>query len=156
AAAEAARRAPRPEPMPFASANPPTASAGAAEARGAFQSPLRDLFHESPTRRRWRDLANTPLYQPSPPRERITQLIGSLLLSLVACLVISLVVMILRGETPDPTQYAWLASTTILGSWAVLIPAKYWEGTRGDTVRRRFTMLVIGLAYGMVAYAILT
>src|SRR5262249_26226803 len=34
---------------------------------------------ESPTRRRWKFASSNLIYQPGPPRERITQLIGSLL-----------------------------------------------------------------------------
>ena len=88
------------------------------------------------------------------PRERVTQLVGSMLLSAVACIVLSLVMMILRGESIEPNLYAWLAASSVLGSWAVLIPAKLWEGQRGDAVLRRFVMLVIGLVYGAASFVL--
>src|SRR5262249_6149646 len=91
----------------------------------------------------------------APTRERMTQLIGSLLLSAATCLVVALVVMFLRGETPEPSQYAWLAASSILGSWCILVPAKIWEGSRGDPAMRRFVMLAIGLAFGAIAFGLL-
>ncbi|HZZ26735.1 MAG TPA: serine/threonine-protein kinase [Pirellulales bacterium] len=144
---------------------PPIAPAGAvpnqpsaAAPAGTIQQPLPVNYplRESPTRRRWRKFSDAPLYQPGPPRERFTQLVGSLLLSALVCAVVSLVVMILRGETPDPVAYSWLASSAVLGSWAVLIAAKFWEGTRGDPVLRRFVMLMIGLAFSVVSYGMAT
>ena len=82
------------------------------------------------------------------------QLVGSLLLSAIVCPVLALVVMILRGQPLEPNQYAWLATTSVLGTWAVLIPAKFWEGASGDAAWRRFVMLVIGLAFGGITYAL--
>ena len=116
-------------------------------------APPRPAYSESPTRRRWRS-ENYLVYQPGTPRERVTQLIGSMLLSAVACIVLSLVMMILRGESIEPNLYAWLATSSVLGSWAVLIPAKIWEGQRGDAVLRRFVMLVIGLVLGAASFGL--
>ncbi len=109
---------------------------------------------ESPTRRRWQAISTVQLYQPGPPRERMTQLFGSMLLSTLICLVVSLVVIILRGETPEPAQYAWLATSAVLGSWTILIPAKFWEGRSGDVAIRRFVMLVMGLCLGALSYGL--
>jgi hypothetical protein len=114
--------------------------------------PQRNLLRESPTRRRWR--YQTPVYDSGPPRERLTKLTGSMLLSALICAVVGLVVMILRGEMPQPNQYAWLALSATLGSWAVLIPAKFWEGKRGDAALRRFVMLVVGLMFGIASYGL--
>src|SRR5262249_21655028 len=67
------------------------------------------------------------------------------------------VVMLLRGgHALEPDQYAWLASSSTLGAWAILIPAKMWEGRRGDEALRRFVMLVMGLAFGAAAYGLMT
>ena len=49
-------------------------------------------------------------------------------------------------------QYAWLALVSLLGSWAILIPSKLWEGTLGDQTLRRVALLIVGLAMGAVAY----
>ena len=39
-----------------------------------------------------------------------------------------------------------------IGAWGVLIPAKFWEGRQGDAVLRRFALLGMGLAFGLVAF----
>jgi hypothetical protein len=130
-----------------------TAAPAAATAMPAQPSAQRDPLRESPTRRRWR--YQTPVYDPGTLRERLTQLIGSMLLSSVVCAVGALVMMILRGEMPEPAQYAWLAMSSIVGTWSVLIPAKVWEGKRGDPALRRFVMLVIGLAFGLAVAAMM-
>src|SRR5262249_34687935 len=45
---------------------------------------------------------------------------------------------------------------SIVGAWAVLIPAKFWEGTKGEAVLRRLTLLILGLGVGAAAYATAT
>ncbi len=125
------------------------AAAPVAEAQAKAAAALR----ESPTRRRWR-FQTTAAYQLPPPRHRLMQLTSSLLLSAIICPILALVVLILRGQPLEPNQYAWLASTSVLGTWAVLIPAKFWEGANGDAARRRFVMLVMGLMFGAAAYGL--
>ncbi|HTQ40263.1 MAG TPA: serine/threonine-protein kinase [Pirellulales bacterium] len=134
-------------------ANQPNATAPAPE-NAQQPASANATLRVSPTRRRWQKISDTPLYTPGTPRERFTQLLGSMLLAALACLVVGLVVMILRGETPDPVQFMWLASSAVLGSWAVLVPAKFWEGRRGDPVLRRFVMLIIGLVYAVASFGL--
>ena len=144
-------------PRPVAPFTPPkgasplgTAANAAAAAPPQVRAPLR----ESPTRRRWRSGGIAPAYQPGPPRQQVTEWVGSLLFSAVICLVLSLVVLILRGERPDENQYAWVALTSIVGSWCVLSASKFWEGRSGEVAVRRFVMLVLGLGVGAVAYGL--
>ncbi|MFP6694720.1 MAG: serine/threonine-protein kinase, partial [Pirellulales bacterium] len=85
------------------------------------------------------------------PRERMMGLSGSLVLSGLVCLVISVVMLMLRGQISDPQQYAWLALTSIIGSWGILVPAKIWEGGQGEATLRRFFMLVVGIGVGLAA-----
>ncbi|REK09883.1 MAG: serine/threonine protein kinase [Planctomycetota bacterium] len=103
-------------------------------------------------RRRWRESAAEALVV-KPARQRIADLAGSMIMAAVIGTVMSLVAVLLRGETSiEKEQYAWLTITSVVGAWAVLIPAKFWEGTRGDQTLRRVTMLVIGLGVGAAAY----
>src|SRR5262249_3230740 len=97
---------------------------------------------------------NTLVYNPGPPRQRVTQLFGSMLLAALIGPVISLIAMILRGEALEPAVLTWLALSSVLGAWAVMIPAKIWEGRRADPAMRRFVMLVIGMAFGAVAFGL--
>jgi hypothetical protein len=104
-------------------------------------------------RRNWREQAVAALVV-KPPRLRAAELCGSMLLSAGVAAVISFVLLMVRGQRVLPEQYAWLALVGTLGSWAILIPSKSWEGTKGDAVQRRFVMMVAGLAFGAVAYGL--
>lgn len=87
-------------------------------------------------------------------REKLADLAGSMLLAAGIGGIMSVVVVLLRGDaTIEREQYAWLTLVSILGSWAVLIPAKLWEGKAGDNTLRRVAMLVIGLGVGAAAFA---
>jgi len=88
------------------------------------------------------------------PRERVADLAGSLLLSAGMVAALSLVMVLLRGQPMQPEQFAWLAVISTASAWCVLIPAKLWEGTRGDAALRRFTMLVTGLGIGAAAFGL--
>jgi hypothetical protein len=116
---------------------------------------------ESATWRRWRG-QRPPVGPPlASPRQRLTELFGSLLLSAVVAGVIALVMILYRvGSTNvaavELNQYAWLALTSIVGAWSILVSVKFWEGKPGEPALQRFTMLVVGLALGWVAYAMQT
>ena len=52
---------------------------------------------------------------------------GSLLFA-AAATALAVVMVLLRGQPAEPEQFAWLTLTSTLGAWAVLVPAKLWEG----------------------------
>ncbi len=90
-----------------------------------------------------------------PGRERVSDLLGSILGGTFVAAIMCVVMIILAGYrfgAPQPAQIAWLVSMSVLGTWAVMIPAKLWEGTSGDGTLRRFTMMVVGLTLGAVAF----
>jgi len=92
-----------------------------------------------------------------PRRERFAELVGSLLIGSLSALVMCVVVVLLisyHGAVPRPEQCAWLALMSIAGTWAVLIPSKFWEGTLGETALRRFVMMLIGLGLGAMAFGV--
>ena len=94
-----------------------------------------------------------------PPRERLTELIGSLLVSALAVAVMSVVMVLIESyrddaaSFPRPEQFAWLLLVSGAGAWAVLITTKLWEG-RGDPVPRRFTLMMIGMGVGLAAFGL--
>jgi len=94
------------------------------------------------------------------PRERATELLGSMLCASLVATAMCVVATLLSGgfgfAYPKPEQFAWLLVVSILGSWSIMIPSKFWEGTRGEAVLRRFTMMVVGLLLGLVAFGIAT
>lgn len=92
-----------------------------------------------------------------PVGERVAELSGSMLMAAVISAVLVLVFMVLHGETLDGSVggwslYAWLAISAIAGSWTLLTLGKFWEGNDGDHFRRRFVMLLAGLAIGGAAF----
>ena len=91
---------------------------------------------------------------PKPSRQRVTELSGGMVLSGLVCLVVSLVMLLLRGEMAAPEQFAWLALVSICGAWGIQIPAKLWEGKDGEPALRRFSMLVVGLVVGAAAFGV--
>ena len=101
-------------------------------------------------RHSWRREAAVPL-RVKPARDRMRELSGSMLLAAGVSLAMAVVMMVLRGQTIAPEQFAWLAAVGTLGSWAVLVPSKFWEGKSGESIPRRFCMLVIGLGLGGAA-----
>jgi Protein kinase domain len=114
------------------------------------EASARHWKHRSVRKRREKVVATLPERS---PRERLADLAGSMLLAAVIGGVMSVVVVLLRGDTSiEREQYAWLTLVSILGSWAVLVPAKLWEGKAGDQTLRRVTMLIVGLGVGAAAY----
>jgi hypothetical protein len=93
------------------------------------------------------------------PRDKFSELVGSLLGAATVSAVLSFVGLMI-GEQPIDgsvqtwSVYAWLVTTTTFGAWIVLTLSKFWESSGGDEMRRRFTMLVAGLALGGAAFAL--
>jgi hypothetical protein len=91
--------------------------------------------------------------------ERLTELTGSMLMSALVVGVVSFLALIVT-ETPINdsvqtwTSFTWLSIVSLLGTWLLLIPAKLWEGSEGDQVRRRFVNLLLGLALGVIGYGL--
>jgi hypothetical protein len=133
--------------------SPPTA--------GQAQAPAQDkatLGRTRPGQRRWYHRERpAPAMVVKSPRQRTTELIGSLLGSALVVMTMCVVTVLLFASgtaTPSAQQCAWLLLASLAGTWAVLIPAKFWEGTRGEVALRRFAMMVIGLGLGVLAFAV--
>jgi eukaryotic-like serine/threonine-protein kinase len=95
-----------------------------------------------------------------PPRERLADLLRSLLIGALAAAAMC-VVMVLIGSyygsegvtMPRPEQFAWLLLASLAGTWVVLVASKLWEGLRGDAMLRRFVLMVVGLGIGAALFA---
>ena len=113
--------------------------------------------HRHQRRPPWREQARTTLAR-KPASQRLTELTGSFLMAAIVCSVLSLLILVAGGRNLDAsvdtwTFYAWLTVSSVAGSWLMLGLAKFWEGTEGDEVLRRFVMMVAGLAIGVAAFA---
>jgi hypothetical protein len=131
---------------PQAAAGPPPAPIAPPSAQ---QAPLRHASTNPYVRTYPRRFAAAP---PKPARQRVQELLGSLLLSAGVAAAMCVIMVILRGAAPSPEQFAWLTLVSTAGAWAVLVPAKLWEGASGDAALRRFLLMVLGLGLGAVAW----
>jgi hypothetical protein len=92
-----------------------------------------------------------------PVSERVAELSGSMLFSGLISAVLCLVFLLIEGETldgkvPGWSAYTWLTVSSVAGSWILLTLGKFWEGSDGDHFRRRFVMLISGLAVGAATF----
>jgi hypothetical protein len=104
----------------------------------------------------WLHTARERLRQ-KPVRERATEWLGSLLLAAGVCAVLSLVFLTLNGQPVDDSVatwslFAWLTVGSVAGTWLLLTIGKFWEGSDGDHMRRRFVLLVGGLLLGLLTF----
>ncbi len=89
-------------------------------------------------------------------RGKVAELSGSMLLAVLVAAVCSLGWMMLaittKSHEPNLAAFASTFFLMVMGSWAVLTPARFWEGHRGDPWLRRGVMLFFGLGLGLLAY----
>jgi hypothetical protein len=93
-----------------------------------------------------------------PPRMRVAELTTSMLLATAFAAVGTVLAVpffgLFGGPPPqDPGQLALLFGAVLLGSWGVLAPAKFWEGTPAGDGTRRLVMLAVGLGLGQLVAA---
>jgi hypothetical protein len=114
----------------------------------------------TPTARRrkmrpnWRERANQELAA-RPLRDKCSELLGSMILSAMFAAIAACVAPVLLGDQGPSDRLAvhlWLALVGTLGSWAILVPAKFAEGKLEDQVPMRMTLLALGAAVGLVAW----
>ena len=109
--------------------------------------------------RRWTTRAREDLVS-RPWPQRMADLTGSLLCSAGIAAVLSVVIMILAGDSMGGAiqswapQLAWVALSVVGGSWMVLSLTKIWEGKTGDHVIRRIGMMAAGMVLGLIAFGI--
>jgi serine/threonine protein kinase len=115
-------------------------------------------YEEAQRRRRartnWRDRAAAQLAA-KPLREKLTELLGSMLLAALFSAVAACVVPLFSGSqvTSEITAtYFWLAIVGTLGSWAVMIPAKLIEGKLEDQMPMRIALMLLGALLGVAAW----
>lgn len=94
---------------------------------------------------------STPAYVLPSPEVRCTQWLGSLLQSAFAAAAMCFVSTVLStffGDFPKPNQCGWLFLVGTVGAWALLTISKFWEGSEGDRLVRRFLLMILGIGVG--------
>jgi serine/threonine protein kinase len=90
-------------------------------------------------------------------RMQASELCGSLAMAaLLSAVSTTLYAALSRGsfDPADTSAHTAIGAEfflTVAVCWAVLIPAKFWSGQRGDSMARRVVMMVLGLGIGLVA-----
>ncbi len=101
-----------------------------------------------------------------PSADRATELVGSLLVGALACIVLNLLGFAvgagllgtgLLNDTMDSTvehwaNYTWLTLNSIVGCWTLLAFSKSWESREGNPWLRRAVMIGTGLVIGVIAF----
>jgi len=129
--------------------SPPGAAQPATPASRYAEKARRRRLRFSWRERAQRELAAMPL------REKVSELLGSMLAASVFASLAALVAPVLLGVSADSNGmavYLWLALVGTLGSWAVLVATKFYEGRVEDQVPLRMLMLVLGGLVGVVAW----
>jgi len=83
------------------------------------------------------------------PRGQIAELCGSMALAAVLSLLLGVLYAALAKS--NWMEVGALFFLTLAISWAVLVPAKLWEGKPGDSWYRRSIMMILGAALGLGA-----
>lgn len=121
--------------------------------RGAPQRQPIPVAHRTP-----RSLGRMERSAPALPiksaKERSSELLGSLLLSAVVAAAVTVVMTLMVQSNAGVEHYAWLFLVSTMGAWGILVPSKFWEGTKGEPIYRRFVLLWVGLGLGVVAWMV--
>jgi hypothetical protein len=84
-------------------------------------------------------------------RGQVAELFGSLVLTTLFALV-AFTIWAAVARVQDLTEMGVGFFVTVAACWAILIPAKFWSGRKGDSSVRRAIMMVMGLLVGLTAF----
>jgi hypothetical protein len=102
----------------------------------------------------WRDRANQEIAA-KPLSAKLSELTGSMILAAMFAAISACIAPLLLGDQGTSESLAvhlWLAVVGTLGSWAILVPAKFVEGKLEDQVPMRVTLLAMGALVGLAAW----
>ena len=97
-----------------------------------------------------------------PVLSRVQELVGSMILSTLVVGLLSVLMLVATSGGFEPWVYSWapplvwLGSTSLLGTWLILLQGKLFESHSGDPVLRRLMMMTTGMALGVFAYVFST
>jgi len=83
-----------------------------------------------------------------PVGQRATDMTTSMTISLAAAALVTTAVHLATEMLPNPADVAFFGTVTLVAAWALIVPAKMWEGRTGDAFVRRLIQGSIGLSVG--------
>ncbi len=86
-----------------------------------------------------------------PAGQRVTDVTTSLTISLAAAALVTTAVHLATDLLPTAADVAFFGTVTLVAAWALILPAKLWEGRTGDAIVRRLILAGLGLGVGAVA-----
>ena len=86
-----------------------------------------------------------------PGGQRAADITTSLSVALAAAALVTTAVHLATDMLPNPADVAFFGTVTLISAWALIVPAKMWEGRTGDTFVRRLVQGSLGLGVGAVA-----
>ncbi len=86
-----------------------------------------------------------------PAGQRVMDVTTSLTISLAAAALVTTAVTLATDLLPKAADGAFFGTVTLLAAWALIVPAKMWEGRTGDSIVRRLILAGLGLGVGAVA-----
>jgi hypothetical protein len=92
-----------------------------------------------------------------PISQKLFELVSSLIIAALACGVLCLLGLAIGGSAFHATKelwqaYGWMALTSVFACYSLLLVSKFWEDRPGETVMRRFAMVLVGVAVGGFSY----
>jgi hypothetical protein len=140
----------------------PTAGRSAAEAAPAPPATPESVSHPvrmppAPPGRGQRGSAlrkTMPFIPAKSVRQRVEELLGSLLLSAVVAAAVGVFLGVINGRLPNVQQFVWQTLVSTLGAWLVLTLSKFWEGRSGEEGLRRLWLCLFGMGLGAAAWGL--
>lgn len=86
-----------------------------------------------------------------PGGQRAADITTSLSVALAAAALVTTAVHLATDMLPNPADVAFFGTVTLISAWALIVPAKLWEGCTGDTFVRRLVQGSLGVGVGAVA-----
>jgi serine/threonine protein kinase len=150
----------QPNRSDIARVNSPPTSLAAAEMHGkspvlappaAYIDPHAEKARRKRLRKNWRELAHRELAEKS-HRDKLRELTGSMFMAALIAAALSFAGPVLG--LGNLATYLWLAITSTLATWAILISTKLLEGKLDEQAPMRITMLVLGALVGLASYGL--
>lgn len=89
-----------------------------------------------------------------PAGQRSADISSSMSIALLAVGLVTTAVHFATDLLPEPVHVTYFGVVTLLGAWALIVPAKLWEGKSSDGISRRLIQGTLGLGVGAVAFVL--